>query len=103
MPAADVYCGAVVPCNAFALTKGDQFRSLVERGPFKYGSVQYLKEAQELVKLSTKRTEREKMVSEYWSENPDSEHDPNAGIPSRSLSLREITTCSMTTSKCFLF
>jgi hypothetical protein len=60
----------------FALTKGDQFRSFIEPGPFKYGSTGYDEQAEELVAISAGLTDREKMIAEYWSDGPDSEQPP---------------------------
>jgi hypothetical protein len=57
----------------FAMSKGDDLRSLVEPGPLKFTSPEYLKQAQELVDISGNLTDREKMLSEYWSEDPNSE------------------------------
>lgn len=52
----------------FALTKGDDFRSAVDPGPFKYGSAEYREQAEELVALSANLTDRQKMIAEYWSD-----------------------------------
>jgi hypothetical protein len=54
----------------FALTKGDQFRSTVEPGPFKYGTPEYQQQAAQLLELSAGLTDREKMIAEYWSDGP---------------------------------
>ncbi|MGC2465562.1 MAG: vanadium-dependent haloperoxidase [Candidatus Acidiferrum sp.] len=51
----------------FAMTKGDDFRSALEPGPFKYGSPEYEQQAEELVELSANLTDRQKMIAEYWS------------------------------------
>jgi uncharacterized protein DUF6851/vanadium-dependent haloperoxidase-like protein len=61
----------------FAMTQGDQFRSVVEPGPFKYGSPEYRAQAEELLAISTGLTDREKMISEYWSDGPNSEQPPS--------------------------
>jgi hypothetical protein len=56
------WCG-VTP---FALSKGDEFRRLAEKlGPLKYGSRDYELQAQELVDLSARLTDREKTIAEY--------------------------------------
>jgi hypothetical protein len=61
--------GSVTP---FAMANGDQFRPSVEPGPFKYGSAEYTKQAEELVAISAALTDEQKMISEYWSEGSDS-------------------------------
>src|SRR5690348_4198504 len=61
----------------FALSKGDEFRSIAEKlGPATYGSEEYQAQAEELIQLSANLTDREKMISEYWSDGPDSEQPP---------------------------
>jgi len=61
----------------FALSKGDEFRSLAKSlGPVPYGSAEYRKQAEELVEISGGLTDRQKMISEYWSDGPRSEHSP---------------------------
>ena len=60
----------------FALTKGDEFRSAVEPGPFKYGSPEYQQQAEELIALSASLSDREKMIAEYWSDGPGTEQPP---------------------------
>ena len=63
--------------TAFALAKGDEYRSLVESlGPAKYGSKQYQEQAQELVDISAGLTDQQKMTAEYWSDGPNSEQPP---------------------------
>jgi len=51
----------------FAMTKGDDFRSAGEPGPFKYGSPEYEQQAEELIGISANLTDRQKMIAEYWS------------------------------------
>jgi hypothetical protein len=66
-------------CNVtpFALTKGDEFRSLAETlGPATYDSKEYEEQAEELIQISANLTDREKMISEYWSDRPNSEQPP---------------------------
>jgi hypothetical protein len=64
----------VVP---FAMTKGDEFRDMLERtGPAKYGSAEYQRQAEELVNISASLTDRQKMISEYWADGPNSEQPP---------------------------
>ena len=61
----------------FALFKGDEFRWLVSlMGPAPYGSKEYQEQAEELVAISAKLTDKEKMISEYWSDGPNSEQPP---------------------------
>ena len=61
----------------FALSKGDEFRSLAETlGPATYGSEEYEEQAEELVQISANLTDREKMISEYWSDGPNSDQPP---------------------------
>jgi hypothetical protein len=58
------------------MSKGDEFRSVVEPGPFKYGSPEYQEQADELVAISANLTDKQKMISEYWSDGPKSEQPP---------------------------
>jgi hypothetical protein len=60
----------------FALTKGDEFRSAVEPGPFKYGTTDYRQQAEELIVLSAGLTDREKVIAEYWSDGPGTDQPP---------------------------
>ncbi len=61
----------------FAMSKGDEYRWLVQLlGPSKYGSKEYQEQAQELVEISAGLTDRQKMIAEYWSDGPNSEHPP---------------------------
>lgn len=60
----------------FAMIKGDDFRSAVEPGPFKYGSAEYQQQAEELISLSANLTDRQKMIAEYWSDGPNTEQPP---------------------------
>lgn len=60
----------------FAMSKGDDFRSLVEPGPYRYGSHEYQEQAQELVAISGGLTDRQKMIAEYWSDEPNTEQQP---------------------------
>ena len=60
----------------FALNGGDEFRSLSDSlAPATYGSSEYRQQAEELVDISAKLTEREKAISEYWT----GDSDPAAG------------------------
>ena len=60
----------------FAMSKGDEFRKVVEAGPAKYGSAEYREQAEELVALSAGLTDREKMIAEYWADGPNTEQPP---------------------------
>lgn len=61
----------------FALSKGDEFRSIAETiGPVKYGSKEYEQQAEELVQISASLTDREKMVAEYWADGANTEQPP---------------------------
>lgn len=55
----------------FAMSKDDEFRSVTEPGPARYGSPEYERQAQELIDLSTGLTDQQKMIAEYWSGNLD--------------------------------
>jgi hypothetical protein len=67
--------GQVTP---FAITKpkGDQFRSLVDPGPPRYGFPEYQRQAEELIAISAGLTDKEKMIAEYWNDGPDTEQPP---------------------------
>lgn len=61
----------------FALQSSDQFRPLVARfGPAKYGSKEYVEQAEELVRMSARLTDKQKMIAEYWADGPNSELPP---------------------------
>jgi hypothetical protein len=60
----------------FAMTSGEDFRSALEPGPFKYGTSEYEAQARELIDLGASLTDRQKMIAEYWSDGPDSEQPP---------------------------
>jgi hypothetical protein len=57
----------------FALTEADQFRQDIGSAPFRYGSPEYEKQAQDLIALSAGLTDEQKMIAEYWSDSPGSE------------------------------
>ncbi len=66
-------------CNVipFAMQKGDQFRSLMQRfGPATCDTAQFRAQAQELVDLSAHLTDEQKMISEYWSDGPTTVQPP---------------------------
>lgn len=60
----------------FAMTSGDEFRSALEPSPPKYGSSEFLRQADELVAMSAGLTDKQKMIAEYWSDGPNSEQPP---------------------------
>lgn len=60
----------------FALTKGEEFRAAVEPGPFKLGSPEYQQQAEEIIAISAALTDQQKMISEYWSDGPNTEQPP---------------------------
>ena len=59
--------------TTFALSPGSQ-RS--PTGPAKYGSAEYLDQAQALLDLSAGLTDEQKMIAEYWADGPRSELPP---------------------------
>jgi hypothetical protein len=60
----------------FALSKGEEFREALGPGPAKYGSAEYQQQAEEMIALSAGLTDRQKMISEYWADGPNSEQPP---------------------------
>jgi hypothetical protein len=62
----------------FALSQGDEFRAVIAKSsePATYGSLAYQQQAEELVQISEGLTDRQKMISEYWSDGPNSEQPP---------------------------
>lgn len=60
----------VVP---FALSSADQFRG---PAPVQYGTNEFVRGALDLLDLSANLTDRQKMISEYWSDGPASETPP---------------------------
>jgi len=65
-------------CNVrpFAMTSGDEFRSVAEPGAYKYGTREYQAQAEELIAISASLSDREKMIAEFWSDEPYSEQVP---------------------------
>jgi hypothetical protein len=57
----------------FALTRGDELRSVLEPGPAKYGSPEYRQQAEELIRISANLTDKQKMIAEFWTSTPDSD------------------------------
>lgn len=62
--------------SPFALLKGEEFREALGPGPAKYDSAEYQQQAEELIAISAGLTDRQKMISEYWSDGPNSEQPP---------------------------
>jgi PAP2 superfamily len=60
----------------FALAKGEELRADLNPPPAKLGSPEYLEQAEELLTLSANLTDKQKMISEYWSDGPYSEQPP---------------------------
>src|SRR5207247_652887 len=58
----------------FGLTSSGMLRS--PTGPARYGSAQYLTQAQQLLALSAGLTDEQKMIAEYWADGPRSELPP---------------------------
>ena len=66
------FWGKVLP---FALTSRDEFRP---PPPYSYGKDRdsYVRQAQELIDISTHLTDRQKAIAEYWADGPSSETPP---------------------------
>jgi hypothetical protein len=61
----------------FALRSNDQFRSELARfGPATYGTAEFSRQVDELVKTSAKLTDWQKMMAEYFADGPHSELPP---------------------------
>lgn len=74
----------------FALSKGDEFREALGLGPAKYGSAEYQQQAAELIALSAGLTDRQKIISEYWADGPDTEQPPGHWLRfAQSVSVRD--------------
>ena len=58
----------------FALSSASQLRSAT--GPARFGSTEYLAQAQALLELSAGLTDEHKMIAEYWADGPNSELPP---------------------------
>jgi hypothetical protein len=65
------FWGQVAP---FALTSDSQFRPAV--GPARYGTLEYVQQAQQLLDYSANLTDRQKVIAEYWADGPSSELPP---------------------------
>lgn len=64
----------------FAMSSGDELRSVVEPGPFKYGTAGYQEQAEELIAMSAGLTDQQKMIAEYWSDGPGTDQPPGHWI-----------------------
>jgi len=82
----------------FALSEGGEFRSVVEPGPFKYGLPGYQEQAEELLTISAGLTDKQKMIVEYWSDDPTPSNRLATGCGSHSGSPRATITRWTTTS-----
>src|SRR5258708_8908645 len=60
----------------FAMAKGEEFREAVGPRPAEYGSAEYQQQAEEMIALSAGLADRQKMISEYWADGPNSEQPP---------------------------
>ena len=58
----------------FAMERSDLLRS--PTGPARYGSAEFLAQAQELLDVSAALTEEQKVIAEYWADGPRSELPP---------------------------
>jgi hypothetical protein len=58
----------------FAMERGDLLRS--PTGPARYGSAEFLAQAQELLDASAALTDEQKVIAEYWADGPRSELPP---------------------------
>jgi hypothetical protein len=64
----------VVP---FAMSSPGEFLRLISFfGPARYGSSEYLNQAQELIDMSASLTDQQKMIAEYWALGPGTEQPP---------------------------
>ena len=69
-----MFSGAQWPfVTPFALASADEFRSALDPSPAKFGSPEYQQQAESLLSLSTNLTDRQKMLAEYWSDDPNSD------------------------------
>jgi hypothetical protein len=61
----------------FALKSADEFLSFITRfGPAVYPSQTYLEQAQALVAISARLTDKQKIIAEYWANGPHTELPP---------------------------
>jgi hypothetical protein len=58
----------------FALSSSGMLRS--PTGPARYGSAQYVTQAEQLLSLSAALTDEQKLIAEYWADGPRSELPP---------------------------
>ena len=68
------FWGNVTP---FAMTSGDEFSSVVRQfGPAQAGTRAFQRQAMELVDMSARLTDKQKMIAEYWANGPHTELPP---------------------------
>lgn len=60
----------------FALATGGELRSALQPGPAVYGSAEYEQQAEEMVAISAGLTDKQKMISEYWADGPNTIQPP---------------------------
>jgi hypothetical protein len=60
----------------FAMSKGEEFRDAIGPEPAKFGSAEYRQQSADLTAISAGLTDKEKMISEYWADGPNSEQPP---------------------------
>lgn len=61
----------------FALKSSDEFRSVVSTlGPARFGSSEYTHQVDEIIAISGGLTDREKVISEFWSDGVYTEQPP---------------------------
>jgi hypothetical protein len=61
----------------FAMTSGDEFSSVVGQfGPAQAGTRAFQRQALELVDISARLTDKQKMIAEYWANGPHTELPP---------------------------
>jgi hypothetical protein len=61
----------------FALTSGDEFRSLLGKfGPAVVGTKTFEEQSADLVNISANLTDEQKVIAEYWADGPNSELPP---------------------------
>jgi hypothetical protein len=65
----------------FALKSPDEFRALAAvLGPARFGSPEYVKQVDEMIEVSADLTDREKVISEFWTDGVYTEQPPGHWI-----------------------
>jgi hypothetical protein len=68
------FWGNVTP---FAMTSGAEFRRTIRLfGPALAGTVEFRRQARELIEMSANLTDKQKMIAEYWANGPNTELPP---------------------------